>query len=180
MSTFWISFVNILRNQGGGGEIQKEYMNMGGREDLKGPKKVLRNWFIAPYFIAAMFARAFDFFMCFLWCFTSDQFAYFIFRICTCTRILDSFMHFPFVFFKMSYYSCFKAAMFALVLDSFMHWLFAFWLSSCYVAAMFARVFHIFMSFLPVFCKCSIYSCVICVICTRKLDSFMHLFFVFF
>merc|ERR1711954_124711 len=57
-------------------------------------------------------------------CFATDQFAYFIFRICT--RILDSFLHFPFVFFKISYYSCFIAAMFALVLDSFMHILFAF------------------------------------------------------
>ena len=132
--------------------------------------------FFSNCFVAAMFARVFDFFMSFLWCFASDQFAYFIFRICTCTRILDSFMHFPFVFFKMSYYSCFKAAMFALVLDSFMHWLFAFWLSSCFVAAMFARVFHTFMWFLPVFCKCSICSCFICAICTRKLEFFMHLF----
>ena len=136
--------------------------------------------FFLNYFIAAMFARLFDFFMSFLWCFASDQFSYFIFRICT--RILDSFMPFPFVFFKMSYHSCFKTAMFVLVLDSFIHWLFAFFktfklLCSCNVCKGISHFHELPSSVLQ---GLHLYFFFICTICTRTLESFMHLFFVFF
>ena len=78
--------------------------------------------------------------------------------ICSCfifttyTRMLDSFIHLLFVFFRMSNCSCFIAAMFARVLDSFTDWLLVFFktsLSSCYIAVMFARVFftHSWASF---------------------------------
>ena len=43
LSTFQIGFVNILRNQGGGGGVQKDHTITGGRGDPKGPKKGLRN-----------------------------------------------------------------------------------------------------------------------------------------
>ena len=43
LSAFRISLVNILRNQGGGGGVQKDYTITGGRGYLKGPKKGLRN-----------------------------------------------------------------------------------------------------------------------------------------
>ena len=49
MLTFRISFVYILCNQEGWGGVRKDYMITGGEEDLKGPKKGLRNQSIAPY-----------------------------------------------------------------------------------------------------------------------------------
>ena len=52
--TFQISFVNMLRNQGRGRGVRKDYTITGGRGDLKGPKKGLRNQFIAPNFLSQL------------------------------------------------------------------------------------------------------------------------------
>ena len=43
LSTFRISVVNILHNQGGGGGVRKDYTITGGRGDLQGPQKGLCN-----------------------------------------------------------------------------------------------------------------------------------------
>ena len=70
-----------------------------------------------------------------------------------------------------SYHSCFIAAMFENILDSFMYWLLvSFKLSILihFIAAMFARVNDSRMNF----CKWSICSSFISSICTRNFDIF--------